>query len=52
MDEDGNGTIDQNEWLTTMKTMGIDKMDREIIAVFKMIDVDNSGEIGFNELRR
>ena len=53
LDEDGNGTIDFEEFLDMMTARMSDKDSRDDIAkVFRLFDDDNSGSITLRNLRR
>lgn len=51
-DLDGNGSISKDEWTSTLsrRGSGVRISAREASALFDLLDVDRTGEIGFREL--
>ena len=53
MNEDGEGNVDSKEFLKGLKEIcDIDLSTKEVDAVFKIVDDDDSGEISQRELSR
>ncbi|KAL9657467.1 hypothetical protein ABK040_016734 [Willaertia magna] len=49
VDTDGGGSIERDELGTLMRTLGLKPSDEEIDEMMKEADIDNSGDIDFNE---
>ena len=53
IDTDNNGYIDDKELLIWMKSQGIDDInEKEIVDIFKRVDIDQNQEINFSEFRK
>ena len=48
-DADGNGTLDLSEIKAVMKDLKLEGAEKFILQRFREVDVDNSGEIDFQE---
>ena len=49
-DEDGDGLISFPEFIRALKTLNIFTTKKDALALFAMVDNDNSGQISYEEL--
>ena len=49
IDDDGNGTLNQNEFRKLLKLVKIDMPTHEVMSLFAFFDKDGSGTISFDE---
>jgi calmodulin len=50
-DTDGNGRIDESEFGSLVRALGVNMSDARIAVAFQAIDVDGSGTVEFGEFR-
>ena len=51
-DDNGNGTLESDEFVKAIKDYGVDIEEIDIQNLFKTMDLDHSGAIDFNEFLR
>jgi len=49
MDDNGNGSLDMEEFSKAIPELGLEMTDEEIKQIFDFFDEDNSGDISFDE---
>merc|ERR1719494_410825 len=50
-DKDGNGSIDQQEFLSAWGSLGLGHTEEELLQMFKEMDEDGSGAVSYEEFR-
>lgn len=51
-DADGNGTLDRDEFVQLLRSLGSKLTDAQIDVGFRLVDEDESGRISLSELER
>ncbi len=51
-DADGNGTLERQEFVSLLRTLGSTLSDEQIEVGFRLVDEDGTGRISLDELER